>query len=229
MTNGSKLSVSEIARMMDISAVQSQNTLADIDEVCSLAHEFGAAAVFCLPAHVAYMKSRLGGGTDVKVASVSGFPGGSETTYIKAETAKELVSLGCDEVDMVNNITWLKARDELAYKKDVEAVVKAAAGRPVKVILECHWLTDEEISRGALWCADAGASWVKTGTGWAPTGATVERCARMKAAVGDRCGVKAAGGVRTLETLLAMYAVGTRRFGIGVKTARGILEEVVRA
>ena len=222
------MTIKEIAQMMDISAVQAQSTREDIDAVCAMAKEFGVAAVFCLPAHVPYMREQLGTGTGVKLASVSGFPGGAETTHIKVETAKELVGLGCDEVDMVNNIAWLKAGDEKAYKNDVASVVAAAEGRPVKVILECHWLTDEEIVRAATWCADAGASWVKTGTGWAPTGATVERCALMKRAVGDRCGVKAAGGVRTLDALLGMYDVGTRRFGIGVKTARAILDEASR-
>lgn len=221
-----KLTQADVARMMDISAVQAQSTRTDIDAVCAMARAFNVAAVFCLPAHVPYMRERLGSGTGVKLASVSGFPGGAETTHIKAETAKELVALGCDEVDMVNNIAWLKAGDENAYKDDVAAVVAAAGGRPVKVILECHWLTDEEIFRGAQWCRDAGASWVKTGTGWAPTGATVERCALMKKAVGDACGVKAAGGVRSLETLMQMYEVGTRRFGIGVKSAQQILDEV---
>ncbi|MBP5511455.1 MAG: deoxyribose-phosphate aldolase [Kiritimatiellae bacterium] len=216
----------EIAKMMDISAVQAQSTLEDISDVCALAKEFRVAAVFCLPAHVPYMRACLGADTDVKLASVSGFPGGAETTRIKVETAKELVSFGCDEVDMVNNIAWLKAGDKARYVGDVRGVVEAAANRPVKVILECHWLTDEEIIRACEWCAEAGASWVKTGTGWAPTGATVERCALMKRTVGDRCGVKAAGGVRTLETLLAMYNAGTRRFGIGVKTARSILDEL---
>lgn len=218
------MTAADIAKMMDVSAVQAQSTRGDIDAACALAREFGAAAVFCLPAHVPYMRARLGTGTGVKLASVSGFPGGAETTRVKAATAKELVDLGCDEVDMVNNIAWLKAGDEAAYKDDVAAVVAAAGGRPVKVILECHWLTDEEIARGARWSAEAGASWVKTGTGWAPTGASVARCALMKRAVGSRCGVKAAGGVRTLEVLLALYAAGARRFGIGVGTARAILE-----
>ena len=218
------MTAADIAKMMDVSAVQAQSTRGDIDAACALAREFGAAAVFCLPAHVPYMRARLGTGTGVKLASVSGFPGGAETTRVKAATAKELVDLGCDEVDMVNNIAWLKAGDEAAYKDDVAAVVAAAGGRPVKVILECHWLTDEEIARGARWSAEAGASWVKTGTGWAPTGASVARCALMKRAVGSRCGVKAAGGVRTLEALLALYAAGARRFGIGVGTARAILE-----
>ena len=129
---------------------------------------------------------------------------------------------------MVNNIAWLNAGDRASSVDDVRSVVEAAGGRPVKVILECHWLTDEEIVRACEWCVEAGASWVKTGTGWAPTGATVERCALMKRTVGDRCGVKVAGGVRTLETLLAMYDAGTRRFGIGVKTARNILDEAAQ-
>lgn len=223
------MTAAEIAGMMDVSAVQAQSTRADVDAVCALARAFGAAAVFCLPAHVPYMRARLGEGAGVKLASVSGFPGGAETTRIKAETAKELVAMGCDEVDMVNNIAWLKAGDARAYKDDVAAVVAAAAGRPVKVILECHWLTDEEIARGARWCAEAGASWVKTGTGWAPTGASAARCALMARAVGGRCGVKAAGGVRTLAALLEMHAAGARRFGVGVKTARAILEEAARA
>lgn len=220
------MTMNEIASLMDISAVQAQSTLADIDQVCELSLRCRPAAVFCLPAHVGYMRARLGEGTGIKLASVSGFPGGAETTRIKVETAKELIGLGCDEVDMVNNIAWLKAGDECAYKNDIQSVVAACGGKPVKVILECHWLTEEEIARASIWCADAGASWVKTGTGWAPTGATVERCSIMKQAVGDRCQVKAAGGVRTLEMLEELYAVGVRRFGIGVGAARNILAEV---
>jgi deoxyribose-phosphate aldolase len=220
------LTISEIAKMMDVSAVQANSTLEDIDAACATAEEFGAAAVFCLPQHVAYMKSRLSPDSNVVLASVSGFPSGAELTETKADTARRLVDLGCGEVDMVNNIAYLKANMEKEYKSDVASVVSAAGGKPVKVILECHWLTDEETARASRWCMDAGASWVKTGTGWAPTGASVERCRIMKEAVGDACGVKAAGGVRTLDMLLDLYAVGVRRFGIGVKTARSILEEV---
>ena len=216
----------EIASMMDISAVQAQSTLEDIGSVCALAKEFRVAAVFCLPAHVPYMRERLGADTGVKLASVSGFPGGAETTRIKVETAKELVAYGCDEVDMVNNIAWLKAGDKASYVGDVRSVVEAAGGRPVKVILECHWLTDEEIVRACEWCVEAGASWVKTGTGWAPTGATVERIALMSKAVAGRCQVKAAGGIRSLATLQSLYDAGARRFGVGVNSARSILAEV---
>jgi len=213
--------------MMDISAVQAQNTLADIDLCCELAAEHGCAAVFCLPAHVPYMRKRLEAmGIKAPMASVAGFPGGSETPRIKAATARELVELGCDEVDMVNNITWLKSGDKAAYVDDVAGVVAAAGGRPVKVILECHWLTEDEMVRACEWCVEAGAAWVKTGTGWTPTGATVERVALMARTVAGRCQVKAAGGVRTLASLQALYDAGARRFGLGVNSARTILAEV---
>ena len=221
------MTVESIARMMDVSAVQAQSTRADIDACCELAAEYGCAAVFCLPAHVPYLRARLDAmKLKVPMASVSGFPGGAETSRIKAETARELVASGCDEVDMVNNIAWLKANDRSAYVDDIAGVVAAADGRPVKVILECHWLTDEEIARACDWCAEAGAAWVKTGTGWAPTGATVERIALMHQAVAGRCQVKAAGGIRSLETLQALYNAGARRFGVGVGSARTILASV---
>ena len=215
------MTVDEIAKMMDVSAVQAQSTRADIDACCALAAEYGCAAVFCLPA------MRLDAlGLKVPMASVSGFPGGAETPRTKARTARELVGYGCDEVDMVNNIAWLKAGEKSAYVDDVAGVVEAAGGRPVKVILECHWLTNEEIVRACEWCVEAGAAWVKTGTGWAPTGATVDRIALMSKSVAGRCRVKAAGGIRSLATLQALYDAGARRFGVGVNSARSILAEV---
>jgi deoxyribose-phosphate aldolase len=132
--------------------------------------------------------------------------------------------MGCAEIDMVNNIAWVKAGQEDRYTADVRAVVEAAEGRPVKVILECHWLTEDEITRACQWCIAAGAAWVKTGTGWAPTGATLDNVALMKRTVGARCGVKAAGGVRDVQTLLALHARGARRFGISVLAVQGILD-----
>ena len=159
------MTVEEIAKMMDISAVQAQSTRQDIDACCELAAEHGCAAVFCLPAHVPYLRARLDAlGLKVPMASVSGFPGGAETPRTKARTARELVGYGCDEVDMVNNIAWLKAGEKTAYVDDVAGVVEAAGGRPVKVILECHWLTDEEIVRACEWCVEAGAAWVIAST-----------------------------------------------------------------
>ena len=137
-----------------------------------------------------------------------------------------MIAAGASELDMVNNIAWLKAGDDAAYQADIAAVVAAGveAGIPVKVILECHYLTDAQIVRACEMAAKAGAAWVKTGTGWAPTGATLENVALMKQTVGERCKVKAAGGVRDIETIEAMIERGVERFGIGVRTAQAILE-----
>jgi deoxyribose-phosphate aldolase len=213
----------EIAKLMDISAVRADSTIEEIKDSADLAKQFGCICVFALPAHTPYLISQLGGSTVIAGGAV-GFPGGAETTATKVAITKEVVAMGCQEVDMVNNIAWLKANNKAAYINDVRSVVQAAGGKPVKVILECHWLTPAEIVRACEWSVEAGASWVKTATGWAPTGATLENVTLMKQTVGDRCQVKAAGGVKDLQTLLAMVERGVRRFGIGVRTARAILE-----
>ena len=217
------MTTQEIAKLMDISAVRADSTIQEIRESAELAKQYGCICVFALPAHTPYLIDQLGG-SSVFAGGAVGFPGGAETTATKVATVKEVVAMGCQEVDMVNNVAWLKANNKQAYLNDVRSVVAAAGGKPVKVILECHWLTIDEIVRACEWCVEAGASWVKTGTGWAPTGATLENVALMKQTVGDRCQVKAAGGVKDLQTLLAMHERGVRRFGIGVRTARAILE-----
>ncbi len=217
------MTAQEIAGMIDISAVRADSTLEEIRHSAELAKRCGCICVFALPAHTPYLIEQLAG-TRVLAGGVVSFPGGGETTATKAATAAELVRMGCGEIDMVNNLAWLKAGKKELYVRDVRAVVEAAGGRPVKVILECHWLTEDEIVRACGWCVEAGAAWVKTGTGWAPTGATLENVALMKRTVGARCQVKAAGGVRDLNTLLAMHDRGARRFGIGVRTAQTILE-----
>jgi len=215
----------DIARMIDLSCVQSSSTLADIAEAVAMARRIPVAAVFVLPAHVPYLKELIGD-DPIPVGTVVGFPGGGTTTTAKAFEAAEQRAMGCDELDMVNNVAWLKAGKDDLYLSDVRAVVDAAEGKPVKVILECHHLTDSEIVRACELCVEAGAAFVKTGTGWAPTGATPENVKLMKDTVGDRCQVKAAGGVRTLETLLEMHRLGARRFGISVGSAKAILENL---
>jgi deoxyribose-phosphate aldolase len=213
----------EIARMIDISAVRADSSLEEIRQAAETAKAYRCAAVFVLPAHTPVIVDLLAD-SPVLAGGVVGFPGGGDTTLIKAATAGELVRMGCAEIDMVNNIAWLKGGQEDRYTADVRAVVEAAEGRPVKVILECHWLTEDEITRACQWCIAAGAAWVKTGTGWAPTGATLDNVALMKRTVGARCGVKAAGGVRDVQTLLALHARGARRFGISVLAVQGILD-----
>jgi deoxyribose-phosphate aldolase len=217
------MTAAEIAAMMDISAVRAESSLNDVCQAAETAMNKGCIAVFALPAHTPYLLKLLDGSNTI-AGGVTGFPGGGESTAIKCATASELVRAGCKEIDMVNNIAWLKAGEKSLYIKDVRSVVEAAGGTPVKVILECHWLSEDEIVRACEWCVEAGAAWVKTGTGWAPTGATPRNVALMKRTVGDHCQVKAAGGVRDLATLLELYDSGARRFGIGVNAAKTILE-----
>ncbi|MBT3200405.1 MAG: deoxyribose-phosphate aldolase [Phycisphaerales bacterium] len=214
----------EIAAMMDLSCVRADSTLSEIDEAVAISIEHGVFAIFVLPAHMPYLIEKIGDAPVLAAATV-GFPDGAASTAGKVAEVKEQMAMGCKEFDMVNNIAWLKSgRDDL-YRDDIRAVVDAADGLPVKVILECHYLTDAEIVRACGLAVDAGVEYVKTGTGWAPTGATLENIALMKKTVGDRCRVKAAGGVADKATLLAMHAAGAARFGIGVRTAKCILED----
>jgi deoxyribose-phosphate aldolase len=212
-----------LARMMDLSCVQASSTFEEIDEAVALAKEQGIYAVFVLPAHMPYLIEKLEGQTAVLPAATVGFPGGGTTTSVKVLEAKEQLAMGAREFDMVHNIAWLKARKLDLYQDDIRSVMDAADGCPLKVILECHHLTDDEIRLASETCAELGVAFVKTGTGWAPTGATVSNVRLMKQTVGDRCAVKAAGGIRDLATLEAIYAAGATRFGIGLRTACGIL------
>jgi deoxyribose-phosphate aldolase len=165
-------------------------------------------------------------GPDIQIVGAVGFPSGGNTTRIKVAEAKELLEMGCSELDMVINVGLLRSGTYQHVLDDMRAVVDVADGAPVKAILECHYLSNEQIRRGCELCIKAGASYVKTSTGWAPTGATLENVALIKSCVGDAIAIKAAGGIRDLDTLLEMYRLGARRFGIGLSSAMGILEEL---
>jgi len=218
-----ELSPREIAQMIDLSCVQAYSTLDEIQEAVSTAKKYNCICVFALPAHTPVLIDGLKDRPDILVGGTVGFPDGGSTTAGKVQEAAELKEMGVNELDMVINIAWLKAGMFELVKNDIQEVIHAADGLPVKVILECHYLTNAEIVTACHICVDAGVSFVKTGSGWAPTGATLENVQLMSESVGDNCAVKAAGGVRDLETLLAMYKLGATRFGIGVRTAKSIL------
>ena len=216
----------DVAAMMDLSCVRADSTLEEIEEAARAAMKYNCTAVFALPAHTLSLAELLSERPDISVGGTVGFPDGGATTEGKVHEALQLIDMGAGELDMVLNIGWLKAGEDAAVKADIEAVVKAAAPVPVKVILECHYLTEDEIVRACEISAEAGVSFVKTGTGWAPTGATLENIGLMVKTVGGRCSVKAAGGVRDAETLLEMHRLGATRFGVGVRTATAILENI---
>lgn len=218
------MDINKIARMIDLSCVQANSSIEEIKEVAAFAIKYNCICTFALPAHTPLLIDLVKDYPQILVGGVVGFPDGGATTKGKVAEALELIEMGVKELDMVINIAWLKNGQFDMVHNDIKSVVTAAGKIPVKVILECHHLTNQEIVKACEISVQAGVSFVKTGTGWAPTGATLENVKLMKDTVGDACEVKAAGGVRDIETLLAMYKLGTTRFGIGIRTARSIFE-----
>ena len=153
-------------------------------------------------------------GSDVLVGTVVGFPHGSSTTRVKVYEARQALDDGAAELDMVINIGWLRSGEDQRVEDDIRAVVNEAKGRAlVKVILENAYLTDDEKVRGCQLVEAAGADFVKTSTGFAPSGATLDDLRLMRASVSPHIQVKAAGGVRTLDALLDVINTGTTRVG----------------
>ncbi len=219
-----KLDKRAIARMIDLSAVKAEHTETDVRRVAEAAITHNCICTFALPAFTPLLVDLVKDHPNVLVGGVVGFSDGGATTAGKIAEARELKVMGVDELDMVLSIGQLRSGNLNYVKRDIQAVRDVAGDTPLKVIFECHHLTDEQIRQACAICVDCDVAFVKTGTGRAPTGATLDNVTIMKECVGDRCQVKAAGGVRDLETLLAMYERGVTRFGIGVNTAMTILE-----
>ncbi|MGP8162758.1 MAG: deoxyribose-phosphate aldolase [Acidimicrobiales bacterium] len=212
-----------VASMIDHSLLQPQLTAEDVTVGFAIARACKVASACVRPSDVERAVAELAG-SGVMVSTVIGFPHGSCTTRTKVGEVAEALSLGADEFDMVLHIGALRGHDAPYVGRDIRAVVDAASGRTVKVILENAYLTTEEKVLGCHLAEEAGARFVKTSTGYAPSGATLEDIVLMRANVSPHVGVKAAGGVRTLDTLLAMARAGATRFGASATVA--ILEEL---
>lgn len=222
-----KLTTHDLVRMIDLSAVRGNDSLEDIRTLAEQAAKHHCVCAFALPCFTADLRRLLAGAPDVGVGGVVGFPSGAHTTAIKAAEARRGVADGATELDMVINIGWLRSGEDRMVEEDIHHVVEAGEGRPVKVILECHYLTDDQIRRASEVCVRAGAAFVKTGTGWAPAGATAHNVALIKSAVGEAAKIKAAGGVRSLATMLELYRCGATRFGISLSSGLKVLEEIM--
>jgi deoxyribose-phosphate aldolase len=220
----STLSQEQIARMVDLSAVRADSSEAEVRTLARMARAYGCACASALPCFTPLLVELLCSQMDTRVGGNVGFPSGGSTTVVKVAEAREFVNAGCGELDMVLAIGKLRSGRDAYVLDDMLAVVEAADGVPVKVILECHYLSQDQIRRACAMAVEAGAAFVKTSTGWAPTGATLENIALIKSCVGDSVGIKAAGGIRSLETIREMYQLGARRFGIGLRSAALILD-----
>lgn len=212
-----------IAGIIDHTLLRADATKEDIAKLTEEAKRYEFASVCVNPAWVAYSAEQLAG-TQVNVCTVIGFPLGAATTAVKAYETKDAIANGADEVDMVINIGALKAQDYELVEKDIKAIVEAASGKAlVKVIIEACLLTDEEKVQACELAVKAGADFVKTSTGFSTGGATREDVALMRRTVGQRAGVKASGGVRSLEDMNSMIEAGATRIGAssGVQIMEG--------
>ncbi len=219
------LTQSQLAKYMDHTLLKADATLDGIDRVVAEAKQFGCASVCVNPFWVPYV-ARLFDGSGVATCTVVGFPLGASSTASKVFETTDAIANGADEIDMVINIGELKAGHAELVREDIRAVAEAthAGGKLLKVIIECCLLTDDEKRLACLLCAEAGADFVKTSTGFSTGGATVADVTLMRECVGPDFGVKAAGGIRTLADAYAMIEAGASR--LGVSAAASILAEL---
>jgi len=208
------ITYAQLAKVIDHSLLRPELTEQDVIDGCTLAAKYHTATVCVKPCHVK-LAARLLKGTDVLVSTVVGFPHGGNLTTIKVAEAQAAMNDGAVELDMVLNIGQLRSGKLNEVQADIKAVCEAAhaRGAKVKVIFENAYLNYEQKIQACKLCEAAGADWVKTSTGFAPSGATLDDLRLMRANVSEKVQVKAAGGVRTLDALLAVIDTGATRCG----------------
>ncbi len=213
----------EVARTVDHTLLKPEATDAAVSELCAEAAELGVYAVCVSPSRLPVSASG-----DLVVCAVVGFPSGAHDSAVKAAEAARAVSQGAGEVDMVVDLGSVLAADWGAVEADVAAVRKACDGALLKVILETTTLTSEQIAEACRRSEAGGAHYVKTSTGFHPSGgASLEAVRLMRECVGDRLGVKASGGIRDTATALAMLDAGATRLGLsGTRAVLDGLEQI---
>ncbi len=214
----------DIAKTIDHSLLRPELDDAFVEAGCRLAAKYDVASVCVRPADVRRAKAFLEG-TDVAVGTTIGFPHGNHATEVKVFEAKRALADGATELDMVLQIGALKSGRDADVEADIRAVTEVAhqAGAIVKVIFENAYLTDDEKIRACHLTESAGADFVKTSTGFAPSGATHDDLRLMRANTSSHMRVKAAGGVRTLDALIAVMNLGVTR--VGATATETIIED----
>ncbi len=221
------ITAKDIAKMLDHSTLQPFLTEEDIIKGCKTALKYGTASVCARPADMPLVVTLLAG-SSVMPSTVIGFPHGAQKTETKVFEAKQALSDGCRELDMVIHIGKLLSGDDDYILNDIAQVVNVAhgAGAIVKVILETCYLNEEQKIRACRLSKEAGADFVKTSTGYGTKGCTIEDLKLMRANVPDHMRVKGSGGIRDLDTVLAARAVGASRCGVSATEA--IMEEAFK-
>lgn len=212
----------QIAHYIDHTALTAEKSEADILKLCeeAIAHQFFSVCINS--GYIPLAKQKLAH-SNVKICTVVGFPLGANLTSVKAFETEQAIAAGANEIDMVINVGWIKSGKWQAVKEDIQGVLNACHGVPLKVILETCLLTKEEIVRACEICKALQVAFVKTSTGFNKGGATVEDVALMKQTVGN-IGVKASGGIRDTQTALAMINAGATRIGAsaGIAIVNGL-------
>jgi deoxyribose-phosphate aldolase len=216
-----------IAKMIDHSLLPITLTDADLEQGCLLALEYNCASVCIMPFYLKRCAEILKGST-VKPSTTIGFPHGGHTTAIKLAEARRALGDGCEELDMVVNVSKVLSGDWDYVRHEIKAVTEVAhaQGQKIKVIFENCYLKDAHKIRLCEICAEVGADWVKTSTGFGTSGATLEDVKLMRAYSPAHVQVKAAGGIRDLDKLLAFRALGASR--VGASKTKDILDECRR-
>lgn len=202
----------KLSKYVDHTLLKPEASTSQIKELCNQAKKYDFASVCVNPTHIALCKKELEG-SDVKVCTVIGFPLGMNLTKTKVEEAELCIQQGAEEIDMVINVGMLKAGHDDYVEEEIRQLKAVAGSKILKVIIETCLLTDEEKVRACVASKRAGADFVKTSTGFSTGGATVHDVALMRKTVGPDMGVKASGGVRTHEDLIAMVEAGASRIG----------------
>gem|GEM_PF-6651 len=207
-----------VAHLIDHTLLKANATQEEVGKLCEEARRFCFASVCVNPAYVP-LSAQLLRGSGVKVCTVVGFPLGSTTPTVKAIESRDAIANGADEIDMVINVGALKSGNLQLVLDDIKAVREATRGKVMKVILETTYLTRDEKIKACELSKQAGADFVKTSTGFGPSGATVEDIRLMREMVGPTMGVKASGGIRDQETALKMVEAGATRIGASASVA----------
>lgn len=221
-----KLTTKDIAKMIDISCVRSYMNWDDIRKMAQAASKYKFICAHVLPSNVPFAKELLDSDPDVMVGCPVGFPGGGVTTATKVFEMRQCIEMGADEIDAVMNIGWLRSGRYREAEEDIRQVIRAAEGRPIKTIIEVMTLSDEQIAAACRIAENAGAAYIKTGTGWiAGKPTTLHHIEVIRGQIGGRLKIKASGGIRGLGTVLDMVRMGVTRFGVGYTDAMDIIGE----
>jgi deoxyribose-phosphate aldolase len=220
-----KVFADNLRKMIDCSLLRQDVTLNELENFIRLVQKERFICAFAMPCYTEVLVEAFIQDKDIMVGGPVGFPTGAEPTSVKIAQTMNYIQMGADELDLVINVGWLKSGNNNEVLDDLKAVVGAAEGKPVKVILEVALLSKEEICRGCELVIASGADFIKTATGFIKEPTTLEHVKTIKNCVGDRIKIKAAGGIRDLDTVLEMIKLGVTRFGVSWQSAENILRQ----